>query len=62
MLVWFKLEKLMRCRIFALKALLFPTINFGLKKKRQLEVQISILAFLLTQHNTTCFIQIAHML
>lgn len=61
MLVWFKLEKLMRCRIFALKALLFPTINFGLKK-RQLEVQISILAFLLTQHNTTCFIQIAHML
>lgn len=61
MLVWFKLEKLMRRKIFALKALLFPTINFGLKK-RQLEVQISILAFLLTQHNTTCFIQIAHML
>lgn len=23
----------MRCKIFALKALLFPTINFGLKKK-----------------------------
>lgn len=61
MLVWFKLEKLMQCRIFALKALLFPTINFGLKK-RQLEIQISILAILLTQHNTTCFIQIAHML
>lgn len=33
MLVWFKLEKLMRRKIFALKALLFPTINFGLKKK-----------------------------